>query len=69
VKIESCKNGGSTGQAPKNVSSQKFVIHIKNMNFFGGKEFLFNMGRSRIKILIRRAKTPPNLLGMERKMA
>jgi hypothetical protein len=68
-------NGGSTGLAPIHVKIIKFIDNIQNKVLLMGLNFLdrrcfLNMGIiPRIKIAAISAITPPNLLGIERKIA
>lgn len=68
--------GYSTGQAPKNVNRKKILIISQNIIFLAGwkkkEENLFFIVRGReiiIKIDVAKAITPPNLLGIDRKIA
>lgn len=67
--------GSSTGFIPIHVSAVKIAAVIQNKVFLFGLNFLllfmlFLLVRRRItKILITRANTPPNLFGIDRKIA
>jgi len=52
--------------AEKNVYSLSFIL---GENFLRGEVGVFRRSEYKIKILIKRAKTPPNLLGIERRIA
>lgn len=70
-------NGCSTGRAPIHVNRINVTINIQNttcfltLNWFPCcfLSFFINGIRISIKIDIKRAITPPNLLGIERKIA
>jgi hypothetical protein len=68
--------GSSTGRAPIQVKRKIFTINIQNINFKsmfdpdGLKDCdIENGSDKKIKIDIIRATTPPNLSGIDRKMA
>lgn len=69
--------GSSTGRAPIHVNKKKVITKIQNntcffkLNWFPWIFFLFFInGRNiKIKIDINNAITPPNLLGIDRKIA
>jgi len=66
-------NGGSTGLAPIHVSTKKILTNDQNFNFEAGLNlfvFIFISGRIKnTKIDDNRATTPPNLDGIERRIA
>lgn len=67
-------NGGSTGLAPIHVKSLTNTIKTQNKAFFCGENFLlsefdFRVSTKRIRIAPTMADTPPNLDGMDRRIA
>lgn len=69
-------NGFSTGCPPIQVKIRVVESSIQNVIFVSGRnirlrcfEVCMTGSRSRIRIENRRAKTPPNLFGIERKIA
>jgi hypothetical protein len=70
-------NGSSTGSAPIHVNKKKILISIQNRFCLIKLNclpclilFFFNKGKkNKIKIDINKAITPPNLFGIERKIA
>lgn len=70
------KYGCSTGFLPIHVKIKNIIINIQNNNWFNGKNifdlillYIVNGIIIKIKIDINNAITPPNLLGIERKIA
>lgn len=68
-------NGASTGLAPAQVRIQNKIANIQKELFLVGenfelREYLFLNGKMEIiRIESTRAITPPNLLGMDRRIA
>lgn len=68
-------NGASTGLAPAHVRIQNRMVNIQKELFLNGEnfelsEYLFLNGKIEIiKIESTKAITPPNLLGIERRIA
>jgi len=68
-------NGCSTGLAPIQVRITKLLINIQNINLLSGVNF-FDFKRVFVKVNTEitkmektKATTPPNLLGIERRIA
>lgn len=69
-------NGASTGHAPINVNKMKMLINVQNIIFLIGLkdrdlnfDFIVNGKDKIIRIDITSAITPPNLFGIDRRIA